>query len=114
MKMFFVSRRFKGESFRTEACATGELVMLVDVDRCIGCGACAIACSIEHEDAPGTGEPMHPVVTASQASARMVCLPLTCRHCETPCEYQNDYNFWTICPSGKTRSAIRAFCDSCV
>ncbi len=114
MKLSFISRRFKGERFDESKCKPDELVMLVDLDRCIGCGACALACRIEHEDAPGSGEPMRPVLTVNEPSARMVCLPLTCRHCETPCEYQDDYNFWTICPSKTTRSATEAFCDSCV
>jgi Fe-S-cluster-containing dehydrogenase component len=114
MKLFFVSRRFRGERFDAGKCQSGELVMLVDLDRCIGCGACALACRIEHEDAPGSGEPMRPVLAASEPSGRMVCLPLTCRHCKTPCEYHSDYNFWIICPSGETKAATTAFCDSCV
>lgn len=115
MKMHFASRRFKGEAFDPEDCVHDELVMLVDVDRCIGCGACAMACEIEHEGALGAGEAMRPIVAAGAAHvSRMVVLPLTCRHCENPCEYQNDYNFWAMCPSGKQKNAITSFCDSCV
>lgn len=115
MRLLFVSRRFKGERFDARICRADELVMMVDLDRCIGCGACALACQIEHEGALGADEPMRPVLAAAGApEGRMVCLPLTCRHCETPCEYQSDYNFWTLCPSAKTKRATRAFCDSCV
>lgn len=113
MKLHFASRRFRSERFDPHACEPDELVMLVDLDRCIGCGACALACEIEHEGAPGAGEAMRPIVTAAQATSRMVCLPLTCRHCESPCEYQDDYNFWTLCPSPGTKAATRAFCDAC-
>lgn len=114
MKLYFTSRRFKGETFDPDKCQPDELVMMVDLDRCIGCGACALACEIEHEGALGAGEAMRPIAVAAQAESRMVCLPLTCRHCETPCEYQSDYNFWVMCPSEKTKASTRAFCDSCV
>lgn len=114
MKLYFTSRRFKGETFDPQKCEPDELVMMVDLDRCIGCGACALACEIEHEGALGSGDPMRPIVVAATSESRMVCLPLTCRHCETPCEYQSDYNFWTMCPSQETKAATRTFCDSCV
>ncbi len=115
MRVLFLSRRFKGERFDPRNNDPEELVMMVDLDRCIGCGACMLACQIEHEGAVGAGEPMRPVLAAAGGpQGRMVCLPLSCRHCQTPCEYQDDYNFWTICPSSRTRAATRVFCDSCV
>jgi len=114
MKLHFTSRRFKGESFDPRQCQPEELVMLVDLDRCIGCGACALACEIEHKGALGAGEPMRPILAAASPETRMVCLPLTCRHCKTPCEYHSDYNFWVMCPSQQTRIATNTFCDSCV
>lgn len=113
MKLVFLSKRFRGERFGAQACG-GELAMLVDLDRCIGCGACMIACQIEHDARAGEGNPTRPVLAGpGDADARMVCLPGGCRHCPTPCEYYSDYNFWAICPSLETKHATAAFCDSC-
>ncbi len=115
MRVFFVSRGFSGERFDAHEGDPEELVMLVDLDRCIGCGACAFACRIEHEGGLASGDPMRPIVPGmGGAEGRMLCLPTTCRHCPTPCEYHDEYNFWIICPSRKTRDGMRTFCDSCV
>jgi Fe-S-cluster-containing dehydrogenase component len=111
MRLFFTSRRFKGQTFEPEAVDPDDLVMLVDLDRCINCGACAMACRIEHEEE--AGGPMRPIAPSDEATSRMVCLPSTCRHCQTPCEYYDDYNFWTLCPSKETRAQLTSFCDSC-
>lgn len=113
MKLVFVSRRFRVERFEPRACGE-EWIMLVDLDRCIGCGACALACGIEHDERIGEASAPRPILAGSgEAHARMVCLPGTCRHCTTRCEYHDEYNFWTICPSLETRAATAAFCDSC-
>ncbi len=113
MKLVFVSRRFRVERFAPGACG-GEWIMLVDLDRCIGCGACALACGIEHEERQGEVGSPRPILSGSgEAHERMVCLPGTCRHCKTRCEYHNDYNFWTICPSMKSKTSIASFCDAC-
>ncbi|HMN15233.1 MAG TPA: 4Fe-4S binding protein [Bellilinea sp.] len=114
MRLLFTSRRFKGESFDPGQYEPNELIMFVDLDRCIGCGACALACEIEHEQALGSSEPMRPILTAMGPESRMTCLPTSCRHCQTPCEYQSDYNFWIMCPSLEARAATHTFCDSCV
>lgn len=115
MRLGFVSKRFRGERIDPQA-RPDEWVLLIDLDRCIGCGACAFACRIEHAEVLGdTGDsPLRPILPpAAGADTRMACLPGTCRHCATPCQYQNDYNFWMICPSRETRAATVAFCDSC-
>ncbi|MBI3374167.1 MAG: 4Fe-4S binding protein [Betaproteobacteria bacterium] len=113
MKLTFVSKRFRGERFEPRACGD-EWIMLVDLDRCIGCGACALACQIEHDAQAGAGNPARPIVPGTgEVHARMVCLPGTCRHCPTPCEYRDEYNFWAICPSLEAKAATAAFCDAC-
>lgn len=117
MKLAFVSKRFRGE--RLDPVATpDEWILLVDLDRCIGCGACAFACRIEHADSIGdaaTDFPLRPVLpeAARTSEGRMACLPGTCRHCPSPCQYHTDYNFWTICPSQETKTATAVFCDTC-
>jgi len=77
--------------------------MVIDLDRCIGCGACMVACAAENNVAPGaqratarTGiTPMlvHHVSNGEQGEARREAfLPVTCMQCEheTPCA--------TVCP----------------
>lgn len=119
MKLGFVSKRFRGERLDPHS-YPDEWILMIDLDRCIGCGACAFACRVEHGDllsTAGTDQdfPLRPVLPLSTGPAepRMACLPGMCRHCPTPCQYHSDYNFWAICPSLETRNATPAFCDTC-
>jgi Fe-S-cluster-containing dehydrogenase component len=72
--------------------------MVIDLDRCTGCGACMIACAAENNVPPAelratprTGlTPMlvHEVSNGKEgADRREVFIPVTCMHCEheTPC-----------------------------
>jgi menaquinone reductase, iron-sulfur cluster-binding subunit len=72
--------------------------MIVDIDRCTGCGACAIACAAENNVAPAaeraterTGVTQVRVVALANGS-RGAFLPMMCMQCghETPCV--------TVCP----------------
>jgi molybdopterin-containing oxidoreductase family iron-sulfur binding subunit len=75
-------------------------VMVVDLDRCIGCGACVVACYAEN-NVPWVGKEQ--VLKGRKASwleveryfqkdePRMRFLPMMCQHCdEAPCE--------SVCP----------------
>jgi menaquinone reductase, iron-sulfur cluster-binding subunit len=71
--------------------------LLVDLDRCDGCGACAVACAIENNVAvpPAEAGPrkavlplrVEHVVRADGDAADAVFLPIMCQHCQhhTPC-----------------------------
>jgi menaquinone reductase, iron-sulfur cluster-binding subunit len=71
--------------------------MLIDLDRCTGCGACMVACAAENnvpplpQATPRTGiTPMlvHRVSNGMEgAERREVFIPIACMHCEhdTPC-----------------------------
>ncbi len=61
---------------------------VIDLDRCIGCNACAAACSVENNcspDAPWQVVLNHEV--GSFPNVREIFTPMGCMHCENaPCE----------------------------
>jgi len=72
--------------------------MVVDLDRCIGCGACAVACYAEN-NVPVVGEAnvregremawlkVVPYLNAEEPPMRRGWLPMLCQHCDAaPCE----------------------------
>jgi formate dehydrogenase iron-sulfur subunit len=117
MKVLFVSKKFERTTLDLSKCDPGELIMMVDLDRCISCGSCELACQIEHgEDAAKPASVRQIRVGREDGGGidRTVCLPLSCRHCGSPCDYYSRYNFWITCPSDKTRNEKSAVCDFCV
>jgi Fe-S-cluster-containing dehydrogenase component len=112
MKIIWVSTKFTRQEALSQT-STGEIVLMVDLDRCISCGACQYACQLEHaQDDLGAARPRGFTVRLKgvdrEASVR---LPLTCRRCSRPCEYHDPYNFWATCP-GEPRRDL-AGCDLC-
>jgi anaerobic selenocysteine-containing dehydrogenase/Fe-S-cluster-containing dehydrogenase component len=76
-------------------------VMVVDLDRCIGCGACVVACYAENNVAVvGRSEILHQRemswirvqrYSEPKGETRIRYLPMLCQHCdEAPCE--------SVCP----------------
>ena len=77
--------------------------MVIDLDRCTGCGACMTACAAENNVAPGNAKAtartgLTPMLVqrvsngATGAGRRETFIPVMCMHCEneTPCV--------TVCP----------------
>jgi menaquinone reductase, iron-sulfur cluster-binding subunit len=68
--------------------------MVIDVDRCTGCGACMVACAVENNvPPPHEGETVRTAITPLRvypvrSEGRLRFLPMTCMQCgnEPPCE----------------------------
>jgi len=118
MRILFVSKNFEQRKpIHAEMHDPEEMMMVVDVDRCISCGACQMACEIEHGERigmPGSFRPVQIQRKGQDTEGRILYLPLACRHCELPCDYYDPYNFWNTCPEGKAREKNFLSCDSCV
>lgn len=117
MKVLYVSKNFKASAADLEKENPAELVFMVDLDRCISCGACQLACQVEHaadvrEPAPYRAVGVH--AGKSLSIQPLLRMPLSCRHCITPCEYYSQYNFWTTCPFGQDPDPQVMGCDTCV
>lgn len=60
-----------------------RLALMIDLERCIGCKSCEVACKQEH--GLGLGEYRNRVVwLGNPASAGLDFLTVTCQHCERP------------------------------
>jgi molybdopterin-containing oxidoreductase family iron-sulfur binding subunit len=68
--------------------------MLFDVDRCVGCGACVMACKVEHGTQQGIyWSSIFFKETGKYPHARMSAIPAGCMHCQNaPCIH--------ACPTG--------------
>ncbi len=72
-----------------------QLTFVVEVDRCIGCKGCQVACKMENNLALGTCR--NPVKTVGPTGVypdvQMYFLPSMCQHCENPACTK-------VCPTG--------------
>ncbi len=71
--------------------------MVIDLQRCIGCNACTIACKQEHSTQPGVFWSKTIVSErGTYPDARQTYQPLLCMHCaQAPCA--------DVCPTGATQ-----------
>jgi len=116
MKVIFVSENSERSDLDLKRGDPEELVMMIDADRCISCGSCELACQLEHGGSVRSPASYRPIRTDSEkgkGGRRTIRLPLTCRHCDSPCEYYSQYNFWTFCPKAEKEIEIEA-CDFCL
>lgn len=116
MKIIFVSKNFERKAIDLRKCDPEERVMMIDVDRCISCGSCELACQLEHSDSSGNPGSFRPIWRRDKANRKngfAFYLPLSCRHCKSPCEYYSPYNFWINCPNANIRQDELLSCDIC-
>lgn len=86
--------------------------MAVDLDRCLGCQACAVACAVENEVPEGFFRRRVGEVTVGDGDAlRLAFLHLQCYHCATPPCVR-------VCPTGATYVTPDGLClvdyDICI
>jgi carbon-monoxide dehydrogenase iron sulfur subunit len=77
-------------------------MLIVNVERCIGCGRCKIECAVAHSESKDLAEAMHeeprPKPRVMVEPIGQYSAPLQCRHCEdAPCV--------AVCPSRALKKA---------
>lgn len=69
--------------------------MVIDLDKCTGCGACVVACSVENNMMPGNATlaeqdrvirwiQLLPFIEGEPPNLKTRFLPLLCQHCDIP------------------------------
>jgi Fe-S-cluster-containing dehydrogenase component len=71
-----------------------EYALIIDLNKCTGCGACAEACN-QRNDLPEGKSFIHRIEKGDEVEGGCWCLPVQCQHCQdAPCE--------TVCPASAT------------
>ncbi|MBW2307016.1 MAG: hypothetical protein JRG73_08790 [Deltaproteobacteria bacterium] len=115
MEIIFTGSQFE-RATEPLAIPDDQMVMMVDLDRCIRCGTCQLACRLEHAE-QGEPGPVRNLQLGNEKSgqAQIFTLPGACRKCATPCMYYDTNNFWIRCPDEKaTARAKEPACDLCM
>ena len=91
--------------------------MVIDLDRCNGCGACMTACAVENNVPPahaGTSERTG-LTWMRVHRAGSVYIPISCQHCgeHTPCVSVCPQNAVDVSPATGVVSQIPARCLGC-
>ena len=50
MRVIYIGTKYNERGTALRDVHPDEIVMIVDMDRCIGCGACRLGCQAEHGD----------------------------------------------------------------
>lgn len=96
-----------------------RLGMVIDLDKCIGCRSCAVACKSHNAQPPGTwwnrvftpGSEYHQTAVGKDGHFQMNFLPVSCQMCDNaPCQ--------KVCPVGATytdeRGVVLVDYDRCI
>lgn len=100
--------------------------MVIDVDRCTGCGACMVACAVEN-NIPATpagcdaGKALHSIrvyragASKEPGAGRAIFFPVLCQHCDshTPCISVCPQNAVDMDPETGIVSQIPSRCLGC-
>ena len=102
-----------------------RMAIVTDVDRCVGCHACTVACKVMHEMPVGRywnrvlriGPNPKEGGSGNWPDVEMYFLNLSCQHCATP-------ECVSVCPTGATTKAengtvqidpnVCIGCESCI
>ncbi len=86
-----------GETFRRAGSPTPRWVMVVDLNRCVGCQTCTIACKNTNDTPPGIQwRQVLDIETGVFPDVERLFLVVGCQHCaKPPCV--------PVCPTGATR-----------
>ena len=69
--------------------------MVIDLTKCIGCGACVIACAQGNGISSNLWRKVIDCGVGSPPERKRICLPLSCMHCDSPPCLE-------VCPTGAT------------
>jgi molybdopterin-containing oxidoreductase family iron-sulfur binding subunit len=70
--------------------------MVIDLQRCVGCNSCTLACRMEHGTPPGIlFHKVKKYEVGKYPSAKLRLLPMPCMHCQDPACIK-------VCPTGAT------------
>jgi len=94
MSLIFVSRHIRKGNFQEiEELPLKQMAMVVDIDRCIGCHGCEVACFIEKRLPESVRlNPLIRLETEIKGAFSLLNFSLRCAHCETP-------KCMLVCPS---------------
>jgi anaerobic dimethyl sulfoxide reductase subunit B (iron-sulfur subunit) len=93
-----------------------EKAIYLDIDLCVGCGACTVACMDQNDIYPEKGQPalrrIYKIEEGEFPDARILYIPAGCMHCEdSPCV--------VACPTGaagkdERTGAVRVDKELCI
>ena len=112
MRVIYVGSQYNEKGVALQDVHPDEIVMLVDMDRCVGCGACRLACQAEHGDDAETPVRRIGLAHVGCRPTRLLALPTSCETCAEQCEYR-DVSYWTFCPSDRVAVYRGPLCDHC-
>ena len=105
MRVIYIGTKYNERGTALRDVHPDEIVMIVDMDRCIGCGACRLGCQAEHGDAFTAPVRRIGMCHVNNKPTKLLALPTSCESCEYPCDYKR-VSYWSVCPAEKTVSYL--------